>query len=296
MKTVFISYVSENRPIAIQIADVLRANGIDVWIDRDKLKAGQSWLDEIRKAISSGSYFIPVFSKEWNDREYSVANDELLIAVEELRRRPYNQLWIIPVKANKCEIPEIPVGASRTLNSIHHIDFSAVTLSQGYQALLEGLDIDSPVVPALESEDAGWPARLRIVRNDKYVDNVPIVYLVDGLSRFDSKDRVIELTLNQTGRLKISCFTQCRQKPLFQTRGGDMQGWYYVGQSDVLEVSVNPGHQYELFVCGDSIAKYNLFSPYLELVKMIGRGLGSGGISLHDPRTWPRIQTKFVAM
>lgn len=296
MKSAFISYVSENRPIAIQISSILRKNGIDAWLDRDRLKPGQNWLDEIRKAVSSGSYFIPILSKEWNNREYSVANEELLIAVEELRQRTYSQSWIIPIKANNCEIPEIPIGAARTLSAIHYVDFSSVSLAKGYADLLGGRGVESPNVPALEAEGSGWPARLKFTRNDKYVDDIPIAYLIVGVPAFVSTERATNLTLQRTGRLKLSCYAQSRQKPLFQTRGGDMQGWYYVRQSDVIEVDVRPGHQYELFACGDSIAKYSLFSPYVELAKMAGRGLGSGGIDPFDSRTWPRIQIKFVSM
>ena len=48
-------------------------------------------------------------------------NEELTIAVEELRQRDTNQSWFIPVQLNKCKIPDRNIGGGETLNDIQHV-------------------------------------------------------------------------------------------------------------------------------------------------------------------------------
>ena len=58
----FISYVREDLPIVDRLADELRQNGIEVWIDRDRIAPGERWHDAIREAIRAGDLFIACFS------------------------------------------------------------------------------------------------------------------------------------------------------------------------------------------------------------------------------------------
>jgi hypothetical protein len=44
---VFLSYASVDRAKALQIADLLEANGTSVWIDRKSIAGGTSWSAEI---------------------------------------------------------------------------------------------------------------------------------------------------------------------------------------------------------------------------------------------------------
>ena len=55
---VFISYVSEDSPTVDRLQQDLGKAGIKVWRDRTSLGPGDRWKDEIRRAISSGTYFI----------------------------------------------------------------------------------------------------------------------------------------------------------------------------------------------------------------------------------------------
>jgi hypothetical protein len=48
-------------------------------------------------------------------------NQELLLAVDELRLRPLNRAWFIPVLLSRCELPEYDLGGSATLRSIQFI-------------------------------------------------------------------------------------------------------------------------------------------------------------------------------
>lgn len=48
-------------------------------------------------------------------------NEELTLAIEELRQRPADQSWFIPVLLNECEVPKRRIGASESLQSIQYV-------------------------------------------------------------------------------------------------------------------------------------------------------------------------------
>ncbi len=111
MEHVFISYVNENRTEIKQIYDVLKSHGIKVWIDRNDIAPGSRWKDAIRNAIREGAFFMACFSKEYNKRNDTYMNEELTIAIGELRQRSTDRVWFIPVKLNSCEISDRMVEA-----------------------------------------------------------------------------------------------------------------------------------------------------------------------------------------
>jgi hypothetical protein len=49
-------------------------------------------------------------------------NEELLVAIEELRLRPRDRRWFLPIRLGECSIPANPIGPTETLQDIHHID------------------------------------------------------------------------------------------------------------------------------------------------------------------------------
>ena len=122
MKKVFISYVSENIEMIDRLCQELKAHGIEVWRDRDNIDPGLRWKREIRRAIQQGAFFIACFSKEYDGRKQTYMNEELTIAIAELRQRPINQAWFIPVKLNECEIPDRDIGGGETLRDLQYVN------------------------------------------------------------------------------------------------------------------------------------------------------------------------------
>lgn len=123
MNKVFISYVRENREIVDRLCQELRVNGIQVWLDRNDIGPGSRWKRAIRQAIQEGAFFIACFSREYNERDQTYMNEELIIAIEELRQRPIDSAWFIPVKLNECEIPDRDIiGSGETLQDLQHVN------------------------------------------------------------------------------------------------------------------------------------------------------------------------------
>src|SRR3954469_14212315 len=118
---VFISYVRDNRDVVDRLANEPRNGGVTVWLDRNNIDPGARWRDAIRKAIQSESFFLACFSKEYNERIKSYMNEELIIAIEELRQKPSDNTWFIPVLINETRIPSRRISVVEDLSDIQAI-------------------------------------------------------------------------------------------------------------------------------------------------------------------------------
>lgn len=113
---VFISYVREDRDRVDQLEAALTAEDIPVWRDTNDLWPGQDWRENIRRAITDDALvFIACFSRRSLSKDKSYQNEELLLAVEQLRLRQPSDPWLIPVRFDDCHIPDRDLGAGRTL-------------------------------------------------------------------------------------------------------------------------------------------------------------------------------------
>jgi len=86
MSHVFISYVRENTEQIQNLQNALEAAGVEVWIDREQIKPGTRWQTAIREAIANGAFFLACFSRESSLRSKSHMNEEITLAIEELRK------------------------------------------------------------------------------------------------------------------------------------------------------------------------------------------------------------------
>jgi HEAT repeat protein len=116
---VFISYVRENSEVVDRLAYELTAHGVTVWLDRNNIEPGARWADAIKKAIRSGKFFIACFSQESNTRDRTYMREELTLAIEELRLRPSDRIWFIPVLLNDTAIASQRISAIEELSDVN---------------------------------------------------------------------------------------------------------------------------------------------------------------------------------
>ncbi len=121
---VFVSYLHEDSAAVDQLTTALRSHGIEVWLDRTHLIVGDRWPHVIKAAIRDGNYFIACFSPAYARRSRTHMNEELITAIEELRLRPRDRRWFLPVKLEPCAIPALDLGGGETLDTLHHVDLS----------------------------------------------------------------------------------------------------------------------------------------------------------------------------
>ena len=75
---VFISYSQNRSPEAELVVSILKSQGLQVWLDKEKLLAGDSLPEKIQQAILSSQAFVPLLcpeyiASEWCQRELQFA-------------------------------------------------------------------------------------------------------------------------------------------------------------------------------------------------------------------------------
>lgn len=147
MSHTFISYMRTDQRAIDQLVAILRHHGVNVWIDRKNIKPGQRWQLAIRRAIKDGAFFLACFSYAYKTRESTYVNEELILAIEELRRRPVDRAWFIPILLDNSGIPERQIGAGEYLSDLQCIDLSG-SWQEGINQLLEAIGVkQSPNAP-----------------------------------------------------------------------------------------------------------------------------------------------------
>jgi hypothetical protein len=124
MPHVFISYVRQDSELIDRLVRDLESQSVGVWLDRNEIQPGVRWKDAIRSAIQAGSLFLACFSREYSARDRNFMNEELILAIEELRMRPTDRSWFIPILLGSGKIPDRDIGGGETLHSIQWVDLS----------------------------------------------------------------------------------------------------------------------------------------------------------------------------
>lgn len=104
---VFISYTSGDRDRVEPIADALMASGIDAWMDVKRLKAGQNWDFEIRRALDKAEVIV-VFISEKSVTKRGYVQREIRLALEKAEEKLVNDIYLIPVLLDEnVTIPDL---------------------------------------------------------------------------------------------------------------------------------------------------------------------------------------------
>ncbi len=125
---VFISHASEDDAMARQLANRLKEDGFDPWLDVDRLLPGQTWNLEIEKALAGSDAILLCFSACSAAKEGYIQR-EYRRAMEYQKEKPEGAIFLIPVRLDKCEMP-------RFISEVHWVDYP-----DGYDRLKESLQI-----------------------------------------------------------------------------------------------------------------------------------------------------------
>jgi hypothetical protein len=107
MKTVFISYSRIDNEWATELAEALRASGLEPWLDTDDIPRGESLMRQIESAISACDAVVPIF----RDRASPAVLIEVGIALALGKK-------IIPVITGKAvRIP--PITEMANVQTVH---------------------------------------------------------------------------------------------------------------------------------------------------------------------------------
>lgn len=101
---IFIAYASEDLEAVKKIYAGLKAHGFCPWLDRKKLLPGQNWPRAIEAAIESSDYFVACFSRR-SVMKHGTFQTELRFAIDCASRVPADDIFLIPVRLDDCELP-----------------------------------------------------------------------------------------------------------------------------------------------------------------------------------------------
>jgi len=79
-------------------------DGIDAWLDKEKLLGGSNWEYEIRKAVRESDAVIVCLSKQFAAGGFR--QKEVQIALDEAALKSKEEIFIIPVRLEECGVPE----------------------------------------------------------------------------------------------------------------------------------------------------------------------------------------------
>lgn len=182
MSHAFISYVKDNSDVVGYITEILEKNSVPFWLDKNDIDPGRRWKEAIRRAIEGGSYFVAMFSRKWQERDASYANEELTLAIEQLRLRPTDRAWFIAVRLDDCEIPDRSIGGGETLRDLQYINLPEEGWSKGLAKLLRVLGVPNPALEVGEPLGTGLPPNVAIVSGKMVVEKTqPALPQMHGL-------------------------------------------------------------------------------------------------------------------
>jgi len=102
-KKVFISYASEDHIIADKLYNNLTQKGIECWLDRKNLLAGQDWRKEIPNVIRKSHYVLLLISEN-STLKTGYIQEEWRFIINFSKQFPPGRIFIIPVRLDNAKL------------------------------------------------------------------------------------------------------------------------------------------------------------------------------------------------
>ena len=115
MDSIFISYAKEDHKTAASLYGLLKSRGFKPWIDTEDLLPGQNWELEIDRAIRNSAIFLACLSTK-SVIKHGFVQSELKKAVKVLETIPQNEIYLIPLRLDECDVPD-------EIRHIHWLDY-----------------------------------------------------------------------------------------------------------------------------------------------------------------------------
>lgn len=124
---VFLCHAHSDQTRVRDLYKRLTADGVDVWLDKERLLPGQDWELEIQRAVRESDVVIVCLSQQFNQRGFR--QKEVRLALDTAMEQPEGEIFIIPARLEECE----------NLNSLrkwHRVDLFE---ENGYERLIFAL-------------------------------------------------------------------------------------------------------------------------------------------------------------
>ena len=226
--TVFISYSHTDSMFVSHLVETLLKSGIDIWIDRWKVKVGDSIAQRISEGIETSDFLIVVLSRasvrsKWVREELNAA---IIKNIEDEKRA-----FILPVLLEECKIPAL----------LEHRKYANYK-DNPVQALQELIDVIQTEVSRelkhIESQQQKWVTRNSILikirsTDDREKDASTYRRLYHLLTSYPGYD-------NFRFRIKEGETTYLLEFPSSRTRWNEELENYLLEMFDIDSVDVAP--------------------------------------------------------
>ena len=141
MIRIFLAHASEDKEAVTHLHQCLKERGFEPWLDKVNLLPGQNWRAEIPKAINNSDVFLACLSQESVAKQGYIQR-EFRMALQKMGDMPPDKIYLIPVKLDDCEIPEL----RQEEYGIRLSDYQWVDLFEpdGLDRLVKSIDIHFP--------------------------------------------------------------------------------------------------------------------------------------------------------
>lgn len=119
--TVFLCHAKEDSALVGLLCSELRTHGLAPWFDKDKLLVGDRWREEIAHAIQTCHFFLICLTQQAATKRGFIQR-ELRFAISEYSQRPQNCPFLLPVRLQPCEVPQIVLDETSYLPHFQWFD------------------------------------------------------------------------------------------------------------------------------------------------------------------------------
>jgi len=124
---VFLCHAHSDKQVVRDLYIRLTQDGVDAWLDKEKLLPGQEWDREIRKAVREADVVVVCLSKQFNQAGYR--QKEVRLALDTAMEKPEGDIFIIPARLEDCE----------PLDSLAKWQWVDLFENNGYEMLMRAL-------------------------------------------------------------------------------------------------------------------------------------------------------------
>jgi hypothetical protein len=143
--TIFLCYAREDFERVHALYLLLKGLGLRPWLDKYDITGGELWQQAIERAVRKADFFIASFSNA-SVRKTGFVQREYRLALDALAERPAANIFVIPVRLDDCELPDL-IYAGMRLSDLQWVDLSR-------KGLLTEEDIE-PILKAIEVQ-SNW--------------------------------------------------------------------------------------------------------------------------------------------
>lgn len=130
---IFLCYARQDEAQVKAIYDKLELADFDPWMDTVDLVGGEKWAATIQKIIPKSDFFIACLSKNSVNKR-GFLQREISVALDALRERLEEDIYIIPLRLEDCDVPE-------SLSHLHWVDYFG---EDGWERLINSIKKELP--------------------------------------------------------------------------------------------------------------------------------------------------------